>query len=262
MKPKPQRAGLFPNETNARLDGRERSTNQAEVAAEQPVGGGVRNRDDPIVVDAEDARRHPRQHRLNERAPLIVERVRVDQARLLAQDLGGHLVERVSEMAEVSIRPSRRHLNVKVAGSDLVGSADQAADRPDQSIGEGESEPDGGKQHGEREEHEDGRKTQLKAVPMGLEARPHVGDERGVFGDLGRQRVDPPRRVQELPVGAGDRANPDKDVADAEKAAERLAIHGVLEVGRLRSGDKLLVRPLRDNDRRSIVLHDRGGGKT
>ena len=91
--------------------------------------------------------------------------------------------------------------------------------------------------------------------------RPHVGDERGVFRNLGRQRVNPSRGVQELPVGAGDRPNADEDVADAEEAAERFAIHGVLEVGRLRFGDQLLVRPLRDNDRSSIVLHERGGGK-
>ena len=129
MKPEPERSSLFPNRTHARLDGVERPPNQAEFAAEQPIGGGVRNRDDPFVVDAENARRHPRQHRLDECAPLIVERVRVDQAGLLAQELGGHLVERLAEMAEVSVRSARWHLNVKIAGSDLVRGADQAADR-------------------------------------------------------------------------------------------------------------------------------------
>ena len=72
-------------------------------AAEQPVGGGVRNRDDPVIVDAEDARRHARKDRLDERTPLIVERIGVDQAGLLAQELGGHLVECFAEMAEVSV---------------------------------------------------------------------------------------------------------------------------------------------------------------
>jgi hypothetical protein len=34
-------------------------------------------------------------------------------------------------------------LNLKIAGGDLVGGADEAADRSDQTIGEGEAEPDG-----------------------------------------------------------------------------------------------------------------------
>ena len=261
MKPEPERASLFPNGCNARLDGVERPADEAEVAAEQPIGGRVRNRDDAIMVDAKNACRDPRQHRLNERAPLVVERVRFNEASLLTQDLGGHLVERVPEMAEVSILTARRHLNMKVAGSDLVRGADQASDRPDQPIGEGEAQPDGGKQHRQRQEHEDGGEAQFKTVPMGLEASPYVGDERGVFSDLGRQGVNSSRSVQELPVGARDGPNADEDVADAEEAAERLAVYGVLKVGRLRSGDQLRVRPLRDNDRSAVVPHDRGGGK-
>ena len=195
-------------------------------AAEQPIGGGVRNRDDAVIVDAENARRHTRQHRLDERAPLIVERVGVDQAGLLAQELGGHLVECFAEMAEVSVRSPRWHLNLKIAGSDLVGGADEAADRSDQPIGERQAEPDGREQHGEREEHENGGETQLKAVPVRLKACPDVGNERRIFRDLGRQRVDPSRGVQELPVSPGNRPNADEDVAGPEEAAERFTIAG------------------------------------
>ena len=36
-----------------------RVPDEAVFATEQPIGGGVRNRDDPIIVDAENARRHP-----------------------------------------------------------------------------------------------------------------------------------------------------------------------------------------------------------
>ena len=39
------------------------------------------------------------------------------------------------------------------------------------------------------------------------------------------------------------------------------AVYGVLKVGRLRSGDQLRVRPLRDNDWSAVAPHDRGGGK-
>ena len=200
MKPEPERASLFPNGCNARLDGVRRPADEAEVAAEQPIGGRIRNRDDPIMVDAKNACRDPRQHRLNERAPLIVERVRFNEASLLTQDLGGHLVERVPEMAEVSIPTARRHLNMKVAGSDLVRGAGSgpwigltsrlAKARPSQMAE---------KQHRQRQEHEDGGEAQFKTVPMRLEASPYVGDERGVFSDLGRQGVNSSRSVQELP---------------------------------------------------------------
>src|SRR3984885_5601844 len=164
-------------------------------------------------------------------------------------------------MAEVSVRSARWHLNLKIAGSDLVRGADEAADRSDQTIGEGKAEPDGGEQHGERQEHENGGETQLKTVPMSLKAPPHVGNERRVFRDLGRQWVDPSRSVQELPVGAGNRPYADEDVANPEESAKRFTIRSVLKVRRLRSGDELVVRPLRDNDRSSVVLHERSRGK-
>ena len=78
---------------------------------------------------------------------------------------------------------------------------------------------------------------------MGFETRPDVGNERRVFRDLGRQRVDPPRGVQELPFSAGNRPNADENVADPEEAAERFTIQGVPEVRRLRSGDQLSSDP-------------------
>src|ERR1700727_3275700 len=152
-------------------------------------------------------------------------------------------------MGEVSIGTSRGHVNMEISGRDLVSRADEATDWADQSIGEGEAEPDGGKEHCQRKKYENGRKTQFEAVPMSFKATPHVGDEGGVFRDLGRQRVDPPRGVEELPTGAGDRPNADEDVADAEEAAERLAVQGVLEVGWGRLGDQLLCLALRDEER-------------
>ena len=97
---------------------------------------------------------------------------------------------------------------------------------------------------------------------MGLEAPPHVGDEGGVFRDLGRQRVNSPRGVKELPRGPGDRPDADENVAGPEKPAERLAVQGVVEVGRVRPGDQLFVRALRDDGRRSVVSHERGGVET
>ena len=103
MEPQPQRSRLFPDQADAGLDGVQGPTDQTEIAAEQALRGGVRNRDDAFVVDAQNAGGHARQHRLDEGSPLIVERVRLDQAGLLAQQLGGHLVEGVSEMPEIPV---------------------------------------------------------------------------------------------------------------------------------------------------------------
>ena len=41
MKPEPQGSGLFPDESNAGLDRIERPSDEAEVTAKQPLGGGV-----------------------------------------------------------------------------------------------------------------------------------------------------------------------------------------------------------------------------
>ena len=146
-------------------------------------------------------------------------------------------------MAEISLRTARRHLNIEVARRHLVGGADQATDRSDQAIGESEPDPDRGKQHREREEHKHRGEPELEAVPMRLEASPHVGDERRVFRDLGGQRVDPARRIQELPVGAVNRPNADEDIPGAEKPAQSLPVHRVLEVGGLGPGDQLSSDP-------------------
>ncbi len=70
--------------------------------------------------------------------------------------------------------------------------------------------------------HEHGGEAELQAAPVRLEPSPQIGDARGVFRDLGGERIDAARGVQELAFGAGDRSDGDKDVAGAEKAAQRL----------------------------------------
>ena len=76
---------------------------------------------------------------------------------------------------------------------------------------------------------------------MGLEATEEIGYARGVLRDLGGERIDCARGVKELAVGAGNRSNGDESVSGAEKAAKRLAIDRVPEIGRVRSGDQLVV---------------------
>ena len=45
------------------------------IGTKQPLGGGVADRNDAAFIDADDARRHARQGRLDEGAPFVVERV-------------------------------------------------------------------------------------------------------------------------------------------------------------------------------------------
>ena len=53
-------------------------------------------------------------------------------------------------MGEIAVGVVGRHLHVEIALADIVGGADQAADRPDQPVGEGGPDPDRRKQQGQR----------------------------------------------------------------------------------------------------------------
>jgi hypothetical protein len=98
-------------------------------------------------------------------------------------------------MAEVSIGTAGRDLNMKIAGSDLVGRADQTADRPNQPIGERQPDPNRGEQHGEGKKHENRRETELEAVAMGLKSPEYISDIGRIIRDLRSQRIDASRGV-------------------------------------------------------------------
>ena len=174
--------------------------------------------------------------------------------------LRGHLVERVAKMAKVAIGSARRHMDVEVAGADLVGCADQAADRPDQPVRPGQPEPDRRKQHGQRQHDEHGGEAELQTAPMRLEPAPHGWPRSPRPRRPWRQRIDAARGVEELAFGAGNRPDGDEDVANAEKAAQVLARQRVLEVGRVGSGDKLRVGPVGDLSG-AVGLHQRCGAE-
>jgi hypothetical protein len=152
--------------------------------AEQTLGGGVADRDDAIGIDAEHASGHAGEHRLDEGAPLVVERVRGGQAIALLAQLHRHLVEGLAEMAEVAFGAARRHLDVEIAGGDLVGGAYQASNRPDEFVGEGQAHPHRRDQHRQRQHHEDAGESQLDVAPVRLEIREDRRDLRGVSGHL------------------------------------------------------------------------------
>ena len=105
------------------MDRGQRHSDEAPLPSKELFGGGVRDRDRSIAIDAENAGRHARQNRLDKGPPLVVQRIGLDEASLLAQQLGGHLVECLTEVAEVAVGGARGHLDVEIAGGHVVGCA-------------------------------------------------------------------------------------------------------------------------------------------
>ena len=73
---------------------------------------------------------------------------------MLAAQLRGHLVEGLAEMGEVAFGLPHRHLDVEVAGRDLVGGVDEPPDRRDEPVREIQAEPDRREQHDQRDQRE------------------------------------------------------------------------------------------------------------
>ena len=229
------------------------------LAAEQPLGGGVGDRDDPVVVDAEDARRHARQHRLDEGAPLVVERVGLDEPGLLAQEFGGHLVERVAEMAEVSVGTARRHLDMR-----------DCRRRPRRSRGSGGGS---GRRAGWRRPDQarsprtawsaPASRTRSRSRARCCGGRPRSAPtswrrwprRRRLWPSADRSRA-PRRGTGRRSWGSGEWR---RRHSRSGEPADEFAIHRVLEVRRLRLGDQLGVRAFRELNDRSVALHQRGG---
>ena len=229
----------------------------------KPLGGGVRDGDPAVAVDAENAGRDAREDRLDEGAPLLVQRIGLDEAALLTQQFRRHLVEGLAEMAEVPVGGPGRHLNVEIAGGDLVGGANQPADRADEPVGPSEAQPDRREQHRQRQHDEHRGEAELEAVPVGLEASPHMRNAGGVFA-----RPWPPAgrsRARRRGIGRRRRGSAEcrrKCCRPRESRRARSPLSGVLEIGRVRPGDQLLVRAVGDLHRRSVALHQRGGRET
>ena len=88
---------------------------------------------------------------------------------------------------------AHRHRDVEIAGRDLVGRADQLADRPDQPVGDRDAGPD-------RRQHDDQRQAEieqgegdLRRAPVGLQAAIFVGvggDDLARPDDLGIDQAD------------------------------------------------------------------------
>ena len=154
----------------------------------------------PSGIDADHACRDTGKNRLGEAAAAIHQVARRGQAVVLAAQLRGHLVEGLAQMAEIALAAPHGHLNVEIAGRDLVGRMDQPADRRHEPVGEVQPEPDCRKQHDQRDEREHGREGDLDAGLLLLErlveGDPRLRDRR----ELDRARIDLPGDVEDAPA--------------------------------------------------------------
>ena len=210
----------------------------------------------PLRVDADDARRNARQHRLGEPAPAIDQVARRGQPVMLVAQLGGHLVEGFAEMGEVALAAPHRHLDIEIAGRDLVGGVDQPADRRHEPVGEVQAEPDRREQHDQRDQREHRREGDLDADLLLLERL-----------DRGRR---PPRRSAGTPPPADRPPGPRRGCARYGRQLQHRAEHvalagyrqsassvvGLVEIFRRRRGDVRRLSWLDPLDDGAVRLQD------
>ncbi len=116
-------------------------------------GGAADERDAVLAVEADDAGRHARQHRLHEVAALDQLLVGGDERVALGLQFARHGVEGLRQAAQVALAALLGQLDHQVAGRDVLGGADETADGRHEASGEPQADPDGG-QHGRHRDHQ------------------------------------------------------------------------------------------------------------
>jgi hypothetical protein len=162
-------------------------------AAERTAVPGAQQRrrrrvDDPdmaIRAHRQHARRHPGQHRLDQRTPAVGLVVRGDQRAGLLGQAPGHAVERHGERADLVMPARHRHAGGEVALTHPPRRADQLAHRPHDTIRHRQRDPD-------RRAHDQQRHQQQRGVEAQLQ-RARAIEQRIIFGE----RVAPPRELPE-----------------------------------------------------------------
>src|SRR5690606_37590880 len=82
-----------------------------------------------LVVEAEHARAHAREHGFGELAALVQLMVRLDQVVALALELARHPVERAGQHVEFVAGTANGHAGAQIADTDALGGADKLRDR-------------------------------------------------------------------------------------------------------------------------------------
>ena len=212
-----------------------------ELASDDGVGIGFEQRarrlvgqgDGAVGVEADHARRHPREHGLGEAAPQIELAVGLDQLAALDVELARHAVERSDQDADLVIVGQLRDLDVEGAAADPVGGVDQGADRRDEPVRERQAEPHRRQQEQQRD-HDEGhheRDLDERALAFG----PLVfGDRAPILLDMGdNARVDSAPGIEEGVAGTAQlHQRPHQFAVPGEQ--DRLAFVGARRLDRFR----------------------------
>src|ERR1019366_2865759 len=98
-------------------------------------------------------------------------------------------------MSKIAVGLAHWHLNMKIAGGDLVGRRDQAPDRRDETVGEGKTKPRRGQEHDQGDQDEHGRESDPDPAAVIVESIVK-GDELGrLFWKLPREWIDRPGHI-------------------------------------------------------------------
>ena len=105
-------------------------------SSDELLGRPVENGNASVEIDADDAGARTGEDGLGEPAPAIDHIVRAHQVIALGPQLLRHFVEGLPKLGKIALLAAHRHPHVEIAGGNLIGGADQTADRRDQAFGE------------------------------------------------------------------------------------------------------------------------------
>ncbi len=231
-----------------------RPTRSPRGGRQEHFGGRIDDGDEAVRIDADHARRDAGEHRLREAAAAVDEVARGRQAVVLPAQFRRHLVEGLAEMGEVPLPSADRHLDVEIAGRDLVGRVDEAADRRHETIGEVEAEPDRGEKDDQRDQREHRREGDLDPDLLLLERLVDRDARLGDRRELDSARIDLAGDVEHAPLMGRQLEGRSEDVVLAREQAQRPGVAGILEIGgprRRNAGQRPSARPSRRPCRRA-----------
>src|SRR5690606_18107145 len=169
---------------------------------EERGSGGVDELDPAGRVEADDAGRHPGQHRVEETAAAFGLLVGGDELVALGLHPGSHVVEGSAEEGNLVLAVLGTDMGVEIALPYPFGGKGQTADRLREAFGGLQAEPDGADDHHEREAEIDQREFEDEPAPVGVELVVELDGLRGLVEEGEDLAIDLARDVEEA-VGKG-----------------------------------------------------------
>jgi hypothetical protein len=131
--------------------------------------------------------------------------------------------------SEVAVGWTHRHRHVEIARRHLVSRADQLADRPHKTVGNGDAGPDGGENDDQRHRQIGKRESDLRRAPVRFQPAIFIDIGAHDLPGLDHFRVDHPDRVEKQPLKLAQLDDRAHDVARARLNQQRRAAFGLLD---------------------------------